>query len=115
MDKNIASSDPYVEAIRAAVRIEVRDAVREAIAEYRSADEWLLLADVGVPVRTLRVAIRTGELAARKAGRNLVVRRSDVDAWLAARPLRPVAAATPAQGEDPLVAALAAGRLKVVR
>ncbi|MEZ4375499.1 MAG: helix-turn-helix domain-containing protein [Polyangiaceae bacterium] len=114
-DENLASSDPIVQLIRAAVRAEVRDAVHEAIAAHlTSGDQWLALRDVGVSVKTLRQAIKSGALPARKVGRNLMVRRADVDAWMERRPFRaPTPTAEP--GADPLAAALAAGKLRVIK
>lgn len=112
---NVAGSDPIVEAIRAAVREAVAEAIPAAIAAHlTSGDQWLALRDTGVSVKTLRKAITSGDLAARKVGRSLMVRRADLDAWLERRPLRtPTPTVEP--GEDPIAAALAAGKLRVVR
>ena len=114
-DRNVAPADPIIQAIRAAVRAEVREAVAEAIASHLTAgDQWLALRDTGVSTKTLRRAIRAGDLPARKVGRSLMVRRADLDAWLERRPLRtPTPTVEP--GEDPIAAALAAGKLRVVR
>lgn len=43
-----------------------------------------------VSVRTVRREIREGRLPARGKRRSIIVKRSDVVAWLDARPLRPV-------------------------
>jgi len=51
-------------------------------AAHQAADQWIALRQTGLPVRTLRRAIRSGELAARKIGRSMFVRRDAVDRWV---------------------------------
>ncbi len=43
----------------------------------------------GAPLRTLRAAIRAGELPAVKVGREYQIRRTDLGAWLQARQVKP--------------------------
>lgn len=52
------------------------------------------LAGQGLPARTVRKAIKDGELPASLVGRNYVVMRADRDAWLAKRRVRPNAKPT---------------------
>jgi excisionase family DNA binding protein len=42
----------------------------------------LRLRDIGISIRTLRAAIRDGELKAAKVGREYVVAQADLDRWL---------------------------------
>lgn len=57
-------------------------------------EDLLKLSACGVPVRTLRKAIRAGSLPASKVGRDYLVSRKDLAAWLSSTPVapRPVAA-----------------------
>jgi excisionase family DNA binding protein len=69
---------------------ELVELVREAVAaalggRAHGADDRVPLAAAGVPVRTLRKAIKAGELVAVRAGRSYFVRRADLDAWLTAQ------------------------------
>jgi excisionase family DNA binding protein len=67
------------------------DAVVERIASRHAppAPELLPLRATGQSVRTLRAAIAAGELAAVKVGRELQVRREDLDRWIASRAVAP--------------------------
>jgi excisionase family DNA binding protein len=51
--------------------------------------DLLALKETSVSVRTSRAAIAAGELPAVKVGREFKVRRADLDAWLAARAVKP--------------------------
>lgn len=55
----------------------------------RPPGETLALRECGPPVRTLRAAIASGELAAVKVGREYRVRRADLDGWLESRRVEP--------------------------
>lgn len=74
---------------------ELSDLVKSAVAEglaqagVVASDETLSLRDCGVSVRTLRTAIKRGELPASKAGREYRIRRSDLDSWLAQKTVSP--------------------------
>lgn len=52
-------------------------------------DTLLSLRDTGLSVRSLRQAITSGELPAQKVGREYRVRRSDLDAWIAVKRVKP--------------------------
>jgi excisionase family DNA binding protein len=52
-------------------------------------DEWIDAKDAPVPQRTIRDAVRRGEIEATRAGRRLLVRRSELDRWLTERRARP--------------------------
>jgi excisionase family DNA binding protein len=81
---------------------ELADLIRAAVAAAlgpREAGELVPLAAAGVPVRTLRKAIRAGELPASKAGRTYVIERSALRAWLDARRVKPNAKAEPVETE----------------
>ena len=52
-------------------------------------DARVARATPGPPVRTLRSAIRRGELPAVRVGRSYMVTRSDLDVWLDARRVQP--------------------------
>ncbi|HEX4475838.1 MAG TPA: helix-turn-helix domain-containing protein, partial [Polyangiaceae bacterium] len=70
-----------------------------------SKETLLPLKSCGVSVRTLRGAIKRGELAASLVGRELLVRRADLQAWIDGRRVRadehdesrPAPTRTPAQ------------------
>lgn len=53
------------------------------------AGELVALANAGPPIRTLRLAVRRGELAAMRVGRSYMIRRADLAAWLQARAVKP--------------------------
>lgn len=52
-------------------------------------EKLLPLRQTGLSPRTLRAAIAAGSLPAVRVGRDLLVRRSDVDAWLERRRVAP--------------------------
>ncbi len=77
-------------------------------------------ADLNVPVRTWRRAIKSGALKAHKVGRQLLARRSDATAWLGQleQPVRLVQAANDDSGDDTdeeIQALLQAGKLRRVK
>lgn len=90
------------------------------IAAPAPADARLTLAEAAsvarCGVRRLRDAIHAGELDAVRSGRGgrLLVQRSAVDAWVAARPAVPPAPAAEAK-LSPLDRAVAQGRIRLVR
>ena len=59
------------------------------------ADQWLDAASAPVPQRTIRDAVRRGELTASRAGGRLLVRQSELDRWIEARRVRPAVKAEP--------------------
>src|SRR4051812_34126281 len=88
--------------LRAMARAIVADASErasalDAIADdlERGADAWLALDEAAslacVRPRVLRDAATRGEIALGGAGRRRVVRRADLDAWIASRTTRPLA------------------------
>ncbi|GMV14703.1 MAG: hypothetical protein AMXMBFR56_29270 [Polyangiaceae bacterium] len=68
----------------------VREAVRAELGPRRD-DAPIALASTGQPVRTLRAAIRRGELEAVRVGREYRVRPSALAAWLEDRRVAPEA------------------------
>ncbi len=95
----------------------VKSAVTTALGTPAAADV-VPLAAAGVPVRTLRAAIRAGALPASKAGRSYVVRRADLAAWLDAQRVTPKAPARPAmqsEADRALERARRSGALRPVR
>ena len=52
-------------------------------------DPWVDAAACQVPQRSVRDAVRRGELTASRAGGKLLVRRSELDRWIEARRVRP--------------------------
>src|SRR5690606_24261037 len=95
----------------------VKDAVAEALGAKGSVVETLALRDCGPPVRTLRAAIKAGELSACRVGREYRVRRADLEAWLEARRVEPRAAVEPTESpaDRALARAISAGGLRVVK
>lgn len=95
----------------------VHEAVAAALGTRLQSDELVPLAAAGVPVRTLRKAIRAGELAASKAGRSYVVERAALREWLAARRVTPKAKPKPVETEADRAIARArrSGALRPVR
>jgi excisionase family DNA binding protein len=99
------------------LRAIVRDAVAEALAagpRMGTAEDLLTLTECGAPIRTLRTAIKAGALPAVKTGREYRVRRTDLDAWLAARAVEPKPDRRPTPPDDPVSRALRTGALRVV-
>lgn len=58
-------------------------------------DQWLDAASAPIPQRTIRDAVRRGELTASRAGGRLLVRQSELDRWIEARRVRPATKAEP--------------------
>ncbi len=81
-----------------------------------SPDDLLPLRDCGVSVRTLRGAIGAGELPASLVGREYLVRRSDLESWIAARRVTPREVRTRelSAAERALERARSSGALRVV-
>lgn len=75
--------------LRAAAAECDRLASEQAPAPVAATSDLLPLADCGVPVRTLRGAIRRGELRASKVGRSYFVQRDDLAAYVEARRVSP--------------------------
>lgn len=67
------------------------DIVRRWLAAGNAApvDDWVDAADAPVPQRTIRDAVRRGELTGSRAGRRLLVRRSELDRWIETRRAKP--------------------------
>jgi len=97
------------EQLREVVRGAVRDALKEA-----QAGDLVTAAASGLPERTFRRLVRTGQLEGRKVGREYLVRRESLDRYLAERAAPPLPSA-PTTPDDPIERALAAGRLRVIR
>ena len=95
----------------------VRGAVAAALGACSPGLELVPLAAAGVPVRTLRRAIRAGELPASKAGRSYVVSRADLAAWLEAQRVlpRPAPEAVSTEADRALERARRSGALRPVR
>jgi excisionase family DNA binding protein len=58
-------------------------------------DGWVDAAAAPAPQRSIREAVRRGELQASRAGGRLLVRRSELDRWLEQRRVRPRATLDP--------------------
>lgn len=99
-----------VQAIASAVVAMLRPAV--------AGSSLLPLERCGVPVRTLRGAIRRGELVASKVGRGYVVASADLAAWLELRrvapPRKAEVAAPQTAAERAIERARRAGTLRAV-
>jgi len=85
-----------------------------------ASDDWITLKEARVSVRTLRAAIRRGDLAASKIGRNYRIRRADLDAWIASREIDiPAEERSSSEEQSPaeraIARASAAGKLRAVK
>lgn len=84
---------------------QLRELVREAVAEAldaRATDSPVPLAQCGESIRSLRAAIRAGELNAHKSGRAYYVTRAELERWRSSkrvlpRERQPIAPDSPAQ------------------
>lgn len=65
----------------------IRTIVREEL-ETRHGDHWVDQRTSPLPRRKFLMLVRDGELPGRKTGRSILVRRSDVDAYIEAQPGR---------------------------
>lgn len=94
------------------------DAVRAAVASRGSGDEWVDAKTSGLGRRLFLRLARQGAFPVCKRGRAYVARRADVDAYLECQRIQPQPPDPPEPpppgGTDPIAAALAAGRLRVV-
>lgn len=111
----VIESDELVRLIAAAIR--------SAIASQASGDEWVDARTSGLGRRLFLRLAREGAFPVSKRGRAYVARRADVDAYIERqrvqpqpKPPEPPPPEPPSPGgHDPIAAALAAGRLRVVR
>jgi excisionase family DNA binding protein len=99
------------------------EAVRAATVQPSSGDDWVDARTSGLGRRTFRRLVREGAFPASKRGKAYVARRADVDAYLERQRIAPTRAPSatepspPPNGAplDPIAAALAEGRLRIVR
>jgi hypothetical protein len=106
--------DAFADAI--AERVAAR--VAERLASRGPAEDLLGEADL-VPrffrtARAMRDAVRRGDLAASRAGRALIVNRTDLEAYLSARPRRPTRRVRPDAHATDDATLLAAAGLRLV-
>ena len=66
--------------------------------EAPTPDAWISIGATGLPDKTVRRLLKTGQLDGRRVGREWRVSRASVDAYMRA--------AEPAEGEDPLAVEL---------
>jgi hypothetical protein len=103
----------------------IAEAVRIATAQPSNANEWVDARTSGLGPRTFRRLAREGAFPASKRGKAYVARRADVDAYLDRQRIAPKRAPSPPEPSpapppdgapfDPIAAALAEGRLRIVR
>jgi excisionase family DNA binding protein len=102
----------------------IAEAVRAATSRPASADEWVDARTSGLGRRTFLRLVREGEFPASKRGKAYVVRRADVDAYLERQRIAPPPTPSPPPEPprapdgapfDPIAAALAEGRLRIVK
>ena len=95
------------------------EAVRFAGSERPAADEWVDARTSGLGRRRFLRLAREGAFPVSKRGRAYVARRADVDAYLERQRLElsapPPSSPPPPGSPDPIAAALAAGRLRIVK
>jgi hypothetical protein len=103
---------------------ELRELVAEAVrsvAAHPAPDEWVDAQTSGLGRRLFRRLAREGAFPVFKPGRSFVAKRSDVDAYIERQRVQmdprpePEPPRPPSPGADPIAAALAAGRLSVVK
>jgi len=98
----------------------IADAVRAATPNGKH-DEWVDARSSGLGRRLFQRLAREGALPTFKRGRSYVAKRSDVDAYIESQrvlvdpPPEPESPHPPPSFHDPIAAALAAGRLRVVK
>ena len=101
----------------------IADAVRAATSPSASADDWVDARTSGLGRRTFLRLVREGTLPASKRGKAFIARRADVDAYLERQRIAPPPAPSPPEPPrppngapfDPIAAALAEGRLRIVK
>lgn len=63
--------------------------IEAAAATLEDAPAWVALRDVELPRKSVRAAVRAGELEVRKVGREYFVRRDHLETWIDSRTSRP--------------------------
>ena len=99
------------------------EAVRGAASQTASSEDWVDARTSGLGPRTFRRLAREGAFPASKRGKAYVARRADVDAYLERQRIAPLPAPPPSEPTppllatpfDPIAAALAEGRLRLVK
>jgi len=96
------------------------DAVRSAVGQQASTDDWVDARTSSLGRGLFRRLVRDGTLPTRKRGKTFVVRRSEVDAYIESQRVPAVSPRFPvvrggAGVADPIAAALAEGRLRLVK
>jgi hypothetical protein len=79
-----------------------------------SSPGWVPLSSLGLPIKSLRAAVRRGELVVRRVGRADFVERVAVDAWVASRTSETPPVGPVDDDDDPIERALASGALRRV-
>jgi hypothetical protein len=98
------------------VKAVIAEIVRDAVGRKVTGDDWVDAKTSPLGRRAFHRLARANAFPVSKIGRKLVARRSDIDAYLEAQRVRfdsPVSA--PSEEADPVVRALARGRLRVVK
>jgi excisionase family DNA binding protein len=101
----------------------IADAVRAATLQPASADDWVDARTSGLGRRTFLRLVREGTLPASRRGKTFIARRADVDAYLERQRVGPPPVPSPPEPPrppdgapfDPIAAALAEGRLRIVK
>lgn len=99
----------------------IEHAVGSASSARSAAEDWVDARTSGLGRRTFLRLVREGAFPAARRGKAYVARRADVDAYVERQRITPPAASSPPQPPlagaafDPIAAALAEGRLRLVR
>jgi excisionase family DNA binding protein len=101
----------------------IADTVRAAASPPVSADEWVDARTSGLGRRTFLRLVREGAFPASKRGKAYIARRADVDRYLERQRIAPLSEPSPPAPPcrlpvapfDPIAAALAEGRLRIVK
>ena len=99
----------------------IADAVHSALVGQSANSEWVDAHNSGLGYRVFLRLARNGALPVSKLGKKYVARRGDVDAYIEGQRIKPASAplsraptaSLPAY--DPIAAALAQGRLRIVK